>query len=109
MRSLLTAFAILAALAPTLRPLPALALDCVAEAEAEMARLGLRAADITSVQYVEKINPSETGPGVLGVRAWVRLAACGNEGYLVIDTTRSCFVRQSYTRGGCRLDGVTAY
>ena len=45
---------------------------------------------------------------MLGVRAWIRLEAC-DSGYLVIDMTRSCFVRQSYTRGDCRLRGVTAY
>jgi hypothetical protein len=46
---------------------------------------------------------------VLGVRAWIRLHTCDDAGYLVIDMTRSCFVRQSYTRGDCRLPGVTAY
>jgi len=45
---------------------------------------------------------------VLGLRAWVRVKSCPS-GYLVIDLPRTCFVRQSYTRGGCRLDDVTAY
>ena len=43
------------------------------------------------------------------VPAWIRLHACEEAGYLVIDMTRSCFVRQSYTRGDCRLPRVTAY
>ena len=84
------------------------ALDCSAAAEREMARLGLTAERTGDVRYVQKYNPTDRGPEVLGVRAWVRLKAC-NSGYLVIDMTRSCFVRQSYTRGECRLDGVTAY
>ncbi|GAB4374399.1 MAG: hypothetical protein Kow00114_36960 [Kiloniellaceae bacterium] len=109
MRSLLPAAATLAILlAAALPPAPAAALDCRRQAEEELARLGLGAAEIGSVRYVERYNPSETGPDVLGVRAWVRVRACSS-GYLVIDMTRSCFVRQSYTRGGCRLDGVTAY
>jgi hypothetical protein len=86
----------------------ALALDCSADAETELRRIGLADDDIGEIRYVEKLNPTERGPDVLGVRAWVQPLACDG-GYLVIDMTRSCFVRQSYTRGGCRLDGVTAY
>lgn len=87
----------------------ALALDCREEAEAELQRLGITAGDIAEIRFIEKRNPTERGPDVLGVRAWLRLSACGEEGYLVIDMTRSCFVRQSYTRGSCRWPGVTAY
>lgn len=86
----------------------ALALDCSAAAESELQRLGIGADDIAQIRYIEKINPTERGPDVLGVRAWIRLAAC-DSGYMVIDMTRSCFVRQSYTRGDCRRDGVAAY
>jgi hypothetical protein len=96
-----TVFALLAAQG-------ALALDCSVDAERELRRLGLADHDVDEIRYVEKLNPTERGPDVLGVRAWVRPLAC-DSGYLVIDMTRSCFVRQSYTRGGCRLDGVTAY
>ncbi|WP_193371468.1 hypothetical protein [Pelagibius marinus] len=104
MRRLLLASAALALLTA-----PAEALDCNRKAESELARLNLGQADITSIRYVQKYNPNENGPDVLGVRAWVRLQACGNNGYLVIDMTRTCFVRQSYTRGECRLESVTAY
>src|SRR3546814_10139629 len=86
----------------------ALALDCSESAERELARLGIAGDEIGEVRYVEKINPTERGPDVLGVRAWIRLQAC-DSGHLVIDMTRTCFVRQSYTRGDCRRDGVTAY
>lgn len=98
---LMTALLLLAAPA-------AAALDCSAAAEGELRRLGLGDGEVASLRYVEKRNPARHGPEVLGVRAWVRPEACGL-GYLVIDMTRSCFVRQSYTRGDCRLDGVTAY
>jgi len=85
------------------------ALDCHLEAEAELQRLAVDASQIAERRYIEKLNPTERGPDVLGVRAWIRLNACDDAGYLVIDMTRSCFVRQSYTRGDCRLPGVTAY
>ena len=87
---------------------PAQALDCRQQSEEEQRRLGLTEADISSIRYVEKYNPTEAGPDVLGVRAWIRLKAC-RSGHLVIDMTRSCFVRQSYTRGACHLEDVTAY
>jgi len=87
---------------------PAKALDCRQEAQRELQELGVTAEDIASMRYVEKYNPTEQGPDVLGVRAWIRLAACSS-GYLVVDMTRSCFVRQSYTRGECRREGITAY
>jgi hypothetical protein len=97
-----------ALLAASLAAAPASALDCRENAEAELQRLAIDADQISAIRYVEKINPSEQGPGVLGVRAWVRLRDCSS-GHLVIDMTRSCFVRQSYTRGECRRDGVIAY
>ncbi|MGF1628421.1 MAG: hypothetical protein ACFCUT_03025 [Kiloniellaceae bacterium] len=87
---------------------PALALDCQAEAEQELQRLGVTAGEISDIDYVEMPNPTKHGPEVLGVRAWIRLKSCSN-GYLVVDITRSCFVRQSYTRHDCRWQGVTAY
>ncbi|NIA69650.1 hypothetical protein HBA54_13695 [Pelagibius litoralis] len=62
---------------------------------------------MTSIRYERKLNPTENGPAVLGMRAWVRLNSCS--GFLVIDMTRSCFVRQSYTRGDCSVEGVTRY
>lgn len=87
---------------------PAQALDCRPQAQAELQKLGVTGEEIASIRYVEKYNPADTGPDVLGVRAWVRLKACAS-GYLVVDMTRSCFVRQSYTRGDCRREGLTAY
>jgi len=104
--AVLTLAVILALLPPTVPA--ALALDCQAAGEREVARLGITADEVRTVLYVEKYNPTDRGPTVLGVRAWVRLNAC-TSGYLVIDMTRSCFVRQSYTRGDCHLDNVTAY
>ena len=86
---------------------PAFALDCRADAEAELKRLSIVTTEVADIDYVEKLNPTDRGPEVLGVRAWVRLKSCS--GHLVIDMTRSCFVRQSYTRGDCRVDGATAY
>ncbi|WP_299620923.1 hypothetical protein [Pelagibius sp.] len=80
---------------------------CAAEADAEIQRLPLGDDAVTAIRYERKLNPTDQGPEVLGVRAWVRLKSC--TGWLVIDMTRSCFVRQSYTRGDCSVEGVTRY
>lgn len=80
---------------------------CAAEVEAEIQRLPLGDDAVTAIRYERKLNPTDQGPEVLGVRAWVRLKSC--TGWLVIDMTRSCFVRQSYTRGDCSVEGVTRY
>ena len=81
--------------------------QCADATEAELQRLPLGDDTVTSIQYERKLNPRDQGPEVIGMRAWVRLQSC--TGYLVIDMTRSCFVRQSYTRGNCVIEGVTQY
>jgi hypothetical protein len=108
MRRLPLTAATLTLLAQLVLTAPAVALDCRAAAAQEIERLGLTEAEIAQTRYVQQYNPGKKGPDVLGVRAWLRLKGCPS-GHLVIDMTRSCFVRQSYTRGDCRLDGVTAY
>ena len=109
MYRLTAAFALLLML-PAGLATPALAQvspNCAIAAEAELQRLPLGPDGVTELRYERRINPREQGPTVIGVRAWVRLNSCS--GYLVIDMTRTCFVRQSYTRGNCAVEGVTRY
>lgn len=82
--------------------------NCAEWAEAELRSLPFKPDErIVSLRYERIISRRDQGPEFLGVRAWVRLKSCS--GYLVIDMTRSCFVRQSYTRGNCTVEGVTRY
>lgn len=81
--------------------------NCADAAEAELQSLPLGSDAVTSIRYEQKLNSRDDGPQIVGVRAWVRLQSCS--GYLVIDMTRSCIVRQSYTRGNCAVEGVTRY
>lgn len=82
--------------------------NCAEWAEAELRSLPFDPDErIVSLRYERIINRGDQGSELLGVRAWVRLKSCS--GYLVIDMTRSCFVRQSYTRGNCAVEGVTRY
>ena len=105
----LVAFTIVLFLPATL---PSLALaqtypNCAEAAEKVLQSLPLGSDAVTSIRYERILSPRTQGPSLLGVRAWVKLESCS--GFLVIDMTRSCFVRQSYTRGNCEIEGVTRY
>ena len=62
---------------------------------------------VTRVRIIERVNLEDFGPEIFGVDAWVRLNSCS--GWLVINMTPACYIRQTYTRGDCRVDGVTDY
>jgi len=83
--------------------------DRFAEATAErLAELRISDSEVQSIDYKIKRNVSDrAGPPIRGVTAWIRLNGCS--GWLVIDMNRSAFIRQAYTRGDCRVDGVPAY
>jgi hypothetical protein len=81
---------------------------CTGEVESHLAELPLAPGDIKSVRIIERVNlEDENGPDILGVDTWVRLNSCS--GWLAIVMTRSCFVRQTYTRGDCRVEGLPNY
>lgn len=101
------AFALLVSLAASNPAAAQSANTCAIAAEEELKSLPLGPDAVTAIQYERKLNPRDQGPPVVGYRAWVRLQSCS--GYLVVDMTRSCFVRQSYTRGNCAVEGVTRY
>jgi hypothetical protein len=73
-----------------------------------LAELQIGGSEVRSIEYKLQRNMTDkAGPAILGARAWVRLEGCS--GWLVIDMNRSAFVRQAYTRGDCRIEGVPAY
>jgi len=79
--------------------------DTVAD---HLAELPLAPGDVKSVRILERVNISDDlGPEIFGVDAWVRLNSCS--GWLVINMTPKCYIRQTYTRGDCRVDGVPSY
>lgn len=80
---------------------------CAPQAEKALQDLPFSDDAVSTIRLEKMLNPAERGPEFLGVRAWVRLKSCS--GFLIIDMTRSCFVRQSYTRGDCTIEGVTRY
>ncbi|GAB4374396.1 MAG: hypothetical protein Kow00114_36950 [Kiloniellaceae bacterium] len=100
-----------ALLAAVLLPAPLTAADsdrCAGKVNAYLASLPLTPDAVKSIRIIEKVNISDDfGPAILGVDAWVRLNSCS--GWLVINMTAKCYIKQSYTRGDCRVEGLPSY
>ena len=94
-----------------LLPGAALAVDslrCAGVVDRHLADLPLTAGDVKQIRIIERTNIADDfGPEIFGVDAWVRLNSC--TGWLVINMTPACYIRQTYTRGDCRVDGVPSY
>ncbi|HMA15444.1 MAG TPA: hypothetical protein VKP12_11695 [Kiloniellaceae bacterium] len=81
---------------------------CADTVEARLAELPLAPGDVKSVRIVEKVNlDDEFGPEILGVEGWVRLNSCS--GWLVVNMRASCYILETYTRGDCRVEGLSNY
>lgn len=110
MRTLITALAALAATAALTAPAEASSRydRCEPVVEDELTRLQIdpgRVGDI-SLQ-VRRYNNRNDDTRVQGVLGWVDLTDC--TGRLVVDMSRHCRVKQSYTTGSCTVPGVPAY
>ncbi|MCB2100636.1 MAG: hypothetical protein KDE22_07185 [Rhodobacterales bacterium] len=79
---------------------------CGDKAQAVLADLKVDPADIRLVDYVTQYD-ARPNHRVIGYEAFVSFKSC--PGNLVIDMNRDCHVRQVYTRGDCRVDGVPAH
>ncbi len=82
---------------------------CDSVVDQQFDRLNVDRANIEKLFYTRQTrthNPDNTVER--GVTAWVRFKSC-KKGYLVINMTRNCHVRQAYTRGQCRIPGVKSF
>ncbi len=78
---------------------------CAAVVAGEIERLGLAESRIADIAYSRhSYNNRQDNRRVTRVQGWVDLADC--EGYLVIDMTPRCRVRQVFTQGTCTMAGV---
>ncbi len=81
---------------------------CADVVEDRLEELPLAEGEVKSVRIIERVNIADDfGPEIFGVDAWVRLNSCS--GWLVINMTAKCYIRQSYTRGDCRVEGLSNY
>jgi len=107
LRALLAAAAVLAGCLPA-GDLQAQSKLCAGTVESHLAELPLAPGDVKSVRIIERVNlDDEFGPEILGVEGWVRLNSCS--GWLVVNMRASCYILETYTRGDCRVEGLSNY
>lgn len=71
-------------------------------------RLDLAQSDIKEITLVPRRQSKRDGGGnVTGYDAWIRLRSC--EGAVIVDFSKLCRERQVYTRGDCKIEGLSAY
>ena len=74
---------------------------CRSEADEHLSTLPIEASDIKSVKMVKASS------GGNGHEAWVRLKSC--QGSLIIELSKGCTPRQTFTRGACEIEGISSY
>ncbi len=82
--------------------------QCDAIVADRLAELDIGLEDVRTVTYVQD-SASVGRSGIIsrGVKAWVELKSC--KGSVVMDINDRCRIKQTYTRGGCRIPGVKNY
>jgi hypothetical protein len=81
--------------------------SCETSVQEQLAILALAPSDIAQISLVPRRQNLLNEEVLVGVDAWVDLSAC--RGSLVVDMSTTCRVRQVYTRGECRLEGVKSF
>ncbi len=74
---------------------------CEVEVRERLEFLKVDLSDIREIIYEAQRHPSRDDDQIVRILAWVNLHSC--EGYVVIDLSQQCTVRQTYGRGGCKL------
>lgn len=73
-----------------------------------LAELQIGSSQVSSIRHIVKRKIDDrAGPDIEGVEAYIRLTSC--TGYLIVQMTRSAFIRQTYTTGDCEVAGVPHY
>src|SRR3546814_7766889 len=83
------------------------AYDCEAEVNRTLQEQGVRQDNVESVKLVRRsagANPSLN----YTLDAWSRMKSCSS-GALVVHMTRSCFVKDVYTRSECSVGSLPDY
>ena len=81
---------------------------CARKATMHLTSLPIAADDVKSVRLIESIGVSDRSSSRdTGIDAWVQLKSC--RGFVIINMSNACFIRQSYTRGECRVEGLPSY
>lgn len=82
--------------------------QCARKAKTHLSDLNISEDEVGAMRLIERVRIDDrAGSDVAGIDAWVRLKSCS--GWLVINMSPSCFIRQSYTRGDCQVEGLSNY
>lgn len=77
---------------------------CEAQVSERLDRLELDPSDIQGITYDAQRQPGRNNDRVTRVLAWVSLNSC--KGYVIVELSPHCTVRQVYGRGECTLGGT---
>jgi len=82
--------------------------QCARKAKIHLSELKISEDEVDAMRLIERVRIDDrAGSDVAGIDAWVRLKSCS--GWLVINMSPACFIRQSYTRGDCQVEGLSNY
>ena len=77
---------------------------CEARVSERLDRLNVDPSDIRGIFYDAQRRGGRNSDRVVRILAWVSLQSC--KGYLIVDLSPQCRVRQVYGRGACDLGGA---
>ncbi len=77
---------------------------CEAQVNERLDRLDMDPSDIQGITYEAQRQSGRNNDRVVRVLAWVSLNSC--KGYVIVDLSSHCTVRQVYGRGECTLGGT---
>lgn len=81
---------------------------CRGEAEEHLSSLQVAGSDIKDLRMVRRnAEATRLTTGKAGHEAWVRLNSCS--GWLIIELSKGCYPQQSFTRGECKIDGISGF
>ncbi len=101
--------AVLAMVVPLSATLPAHAADnrpCTIAVTRHLDSLGIDRSDVTGIDMITILAVPEMG-NIRELQAWASFQSCA--GSLVVKLAKSCRVKEAYSRGGCRFDGVSHF
>ena len=74
---------------------------CEAQVGESLDLLKIDPSDIREITYVAQRHPGRADDQIVRILAWVNQHSC--KGYVIIDLSQQCTVRQIYGRDGCNV------
>ena len=74
---------------------------CEPQVSEQLDLLKVDPSNIAEITYEARRRPGGDNDQIVSILAWVNLHSC--EGYVIIDLSPQCTVRQIYGRGGCNV------